>query len=446
MGAGMWRYYIALAVRSSSRSKALTTLVIVLMSFGVAACMVCYAVLRVTTGDPIPDRSARLYVPQVDNFGPTRNSNGEPPDLLSYLDATHLWQARQASRQTLVYPAKWGVESNDPLVPPLLLSGDAVTADFFGMFDAPFRFGTGWSAADDGQHAPVVVISPALNQRLFAGQNSVGKMIRVDGHAMRITGVLDSWNPKPRYFDVAASGRNSAFDDAGQIYVPFTLAVDLKKASPTWYCSASGVDPEVANWSGFLHSECVWISAWVELPTAAAARRYAGFLRNYASEQQRAGRLAWGPNTRLRNLMDWLAFERVAPESSTLSMTVSASFLVIALVNVIGLMLARFMRRAAEIGIRRALGASRSTIYRQFLTEAATIGLAGGLLATALTSLGLWCLGWIFEPGITRLVHLDASLVVWTVLLAIGTTLVSSFYPTWRAARVEPARQINING
>src|SRR5580658_4677992 len=99
MGDGMWRYYVALAVRSSSRSKALTTLVIVLMSFGVAACMVCYAVFRVTTGDPIPARSARLYVPQVDNFGPTKNSNGEPPDLLSYLDATTLWQARWASRQ-----------------------------------------------------------------------------------------------------------------------------------------------------------------------------------------------------------------------------------------------------------------------------------------------------------------------------------------------------------
>jgi putative ABC transport system permease protein len=442
----MWRYYVALAVRSSSRSKALTTLVIVLMSFGVAACMVCYAVFRVTTGDPIPARSARLYVPQVDNFGPTKNSNGEPPDLLSYLDATTLWQARWASRQTLVYPAKWGVESNNPWVPPLLMAGDAVTADFFGMFDAPFQFGTGWSAADDAQHATVVVISPALNQRLFGGKNSVGRTIRVDGHALRITGVLDRWNPKPRFFDVASNGRYSAFDDAGQIYVPFTLAVDLKKAAPTWYCSANGINPDVASWNSFLHSECVWISLWVELPTAADAKRYTGFLRNYASEQQRAGRFAWSPNTRLRNLMDWLAFERVVPESSSLSMAVSSSFLVIALVNVIGLMLARFMQRAAEIGVRRALGASRWTLYRQFLTEAATIGLAGGLCAIALTSLGLWSLGWLFEPGIAHLVHVDASLVGGTVLLAIGTTLVSSLYPTWRAARVQPAWQIKING
>jgi putative ABC transport system permease protein len=442
----MWKYHVALAVHSSSRSKALTALVIVLIAFGVAACMVCYAVFRVATGNPIPARSARLYVPQIDNFGPTKNSNGEPPDLLSYLDATTLWQAHWASRQTLVYPTKWGVESNNPLIPPLLLAGDAVTADFFGMFDVPFQFGTGWSAADDAQHATVVVISPALNQRLFGGKNSVGRTIRVGGHALRITGVLDRWNPKPRFFDVASSGRYSAFDDAGQLYVPFTLAVDLKRASATWYCSANGIDPEVASWDRFLHSECAWISLWVELPTTAHAQRYADLLRNYASEQQRLGRFTWSPNTRLRNLMDWLALERVVPESSTLAMAISSSFLVIALVNVIGLMLARFMRRAAEIGVRRALGASRWSIYRQFLTEAATIGLAGGLFATALTALGLWSLGWLFEPGIARLVHVDASLVAWTVLLAIGTTLMSSLYPTWRATRVQPAWQIKLNG
>jgi putative ABC transport system permease protein len=290
------------------------------------------------------------------------------------------------------------------------------------------------------------VISRALNQRLFGGQNSVGRTIRVDGLTLRITGVLDTWNPKPRFFDVASLGRNSAFDDAGQVYVPFNLAVDLKRVSPTWYCSANGINPDVAGWNSFLHSECVWISVWVELPTRADAQRYAGFLRNYAREQQRAGRFAWNPDTRLRTLMDWLAVEGVVPQSATLSMGVSASFLVVALVNVIGLMLARFMRRAAEIGVRRALGASRGAIYRQFLTEAATIGLAGGLFAIALTLLGLWSVGWLFEPGIARLVRVDASIVAGTVLLAIGTTLASSLYPTWRAARVQPAWQIKING
>lgn len=126
-------------------------------------------------------------------------------------------------------------------------------------------------------------------------------------------------------------------------------------------------------------------------------------------------------------------------------MLVSASFLLIVLVNVVGLMLARFMRRAPEIGIRRALGASRAAIYRQFLIEGAAMGFVGGLVGVALTLLGLWGAGRLFEPKIARLVHADASLIVLTVLLAVAATVASAVYPTWRAAQIQPAWQIKIN-
>ena len=82
----MLRYYIALALRSSARSKALTALVIVLLAFGVSACMVSYAVFRATTSDPLPGKSSRLYVPQIDNWGPSDYLQGEPPNALSYMD------------------------------------------------------------------------------------------------------------------------------------------------------------------------------------------------------------------------------------------------------------------------------------------------------------------------------------------------------------------------
>jgi putative ABC transport system permease protein len=108
-------------------------------------------------------------------------------------------------------------------------------------------------------------------------------------------------------------------------------------------------------------------------------------------------------------------------------------------------MLARFMRRAPEIGIRRALGASRASVYRQFLIEGASVGFVGGLVGVALTMLGLWGIGGLFEPSIARLVHIDASLVGLTVLLSIAATVVSALYPTWRAAQTEPAWQIKIN-
>jgi putative ABC transport system permease protein len=284
-----------------------------------------------------------------------------------------------------------------------------------------------------------------LNETLFGGQNSVGQEIRLDGQLFRIGGVLEEWNPRPRFFDAGSHGTVYAFDDAGDIYIPFARATDMKKDSTVVYCPTASWRLDESNWDAYLHSECDRIDAWVELATPANADRYREYLRNYAGEQQRLGRFSWPPNIRLRNLTDSMVYWDVTPTASTLSMLVSASFLLIVLVNVVGLMLARFMRRAPEIGIRRALGASRVAIYWQFLIEAATMGFVGGLLGVALTLLGVWGAGELFEPNIARLVHADTSLIALTVLLAMAATVVSALYPTWRAAQTQPAWQIKIN-
>ena len=441
----MWGYYVVLACRSSVRSKALTALVIVLLGFAVSACMVSYAVFRATTSDPLPAKSSRLYVPQIDNDGPSYNDRGEPIDTLSYIDAMALWRIRKVSRLTLLYATTWQVESDNSSVPAMSLGGDAVTADFFSMFNVPFRFGGGWTADDDARHATVAVISRHLNETLFGGQNSVGQEIRLDGQLFRIAGVLRDWNPRPRFFDAGSHGFAYKYEDAGDIYIPFARATDMHKDSLDVYCPTASWQSDTSHWDAYLHSECDRIDAWVELATPADADRYREYLRHYASEQQRLGRFSWAPNIRLRNLTDWLVYMQVTPRASSLSMLVSASFLLIVLVNVVGLMLARFMRRAPEIGIRRALGASRAAIYRQFLIEAATMGFVGGLLGVALTLLGVWGAGGLFAPNIARLVHADASLIALTVLLAIAATVVSALYPTWRAAQTQPAWQIKIN-
>ena len=96
--------------------------------------------------------------------------------------------------------------------------------------------------------------------------------------------------------------------------------------------------------------------------------------------------------------------------------------------------------------MRRAPGASRGAIYRQFLIEAAAIELAGGTLGLLLTAAGMAGIGLVFEPQIAALAQLDMSLVVSTVLLAIATTLIAALYPTWRAAQLQPAWQLKSNG
>lgn len=437
-------YYLDLALRSCRRSKALTALVIVLMGSGVATCMVTYAVFRATSADPIPSKSSQLFVPQIDNFGPANNNDGEPSDLLSYTDAMALLRAHQAKRQTLLYTTRLAVVPGDPQRQPFSQSADAVTSDFFAMFDAPFRHGSGWGAADDGRGAAVAVINRSINQQLFGGGNSVGREISLNTYLYRIVGVLDDWQPRPRIFDHASAW--DAFGKPVQIFIPFRRAVDLQEAPGTTICGVRKDDPTVPDWTSFLHSECTWVAAWVELPTRAGASRYLNYLHNHAAEQQRIGRFGWGPNVRLRSLRQWMEVERVVPKASTLSLTVALSFLVVCLVNVVGLMLARFMRRAPEIGVRRALGASRGAIYRQFLIEAAAMGLAGGTLGLLLTAVGMAGIARVFEPQIAALAHLDTSLVVSTVLLAVATTLIAALYPTWRAAQVQPAWQLKSNG
>jgi len=121
---------------------------------------------------------------------------------------------------------------------------------------------------------------------------------------------------------------------------------------------------------------------------------------------------------------------------------VSFSFLFVCLLNAMGLLLAKIMARSGEIGVRRALGANRRAVFVQCLIEAGVIGFAGGLLGLMLTLLGLLGLRTVLSENIARLTHLDLSDVGIALGLAVISTILAGLYPTWRAARVQPAWQL----
>ncbi len=168
--------------------------------------------------------------------------------------------------------------------------------------------------------------------------------------------------------------------------MPFTRALDLQMR--TGGRNSCRGKLTFTTWDGWLQSNCVWITPWVELDSAAEVARYRRFLDNYAADQQRAGRFNWAPNVRLRDVAQWLDHQQVVPPESRISLIVAVAFFAICLVNTIGLLLAKFLRRAGEIGVRRALGATRREIYAQYLIEAGTVGLAGGVLGLLLTAAG----------------------------------------------------------
>ena len=89
-------------------------------------------------------------------------------------------------------------------------------------------------------------------------------------------------------------------------------------------------------------------------------------------------------NNRLYDVGQWLDRNEVVQRDNRVLIGIALLFLGVCLVNVVGLLLAKFLNAAPLTGLRRALGASRRDIVRQHMTEVLLIGLAGGLLGLLL--------------------------------------------------------------
>ena len=439
----MFGYYLDLAWHSLRRSPGLTALMVLAIGFGVGASMTTYAVFRAVSGDPIPWKSSRLFVPQIDAWGPRSHRDGsiEPPDALTYTDAMALIRDHRARLQSALYVIAPSVVPGGAGKHPLNVSGHAVYSEFFPMVDAPFAFGSGWSVDDDHRRSAVAVISSKLNGKLFGGVNSVGRSINVEGKDYRVVGVLDAWNPQPVFYDVASSGGFSSGGD--DLFLPFEKAIEAGVVNDgRTNCTET---EDEAGFIGLQHSSCVWITYLAQLDDAGAVAAYREYLDGYARSQQAAGRFGWAPNNRLRDIPAWLDSEGVVPRDTQVSFVVALGLLVVCLVNTVGLLLAKFLRRSGEIGVRRALGASRRAIYAQFLTEAAIIGVAGGVLGLVLTGAGVLCVGWLLPKNIAGLARLDVPLLLLTLLVSVCAALLAGLYPTLRASQVQPAWQLKSN-
>jgi putative ABC transport system permease protein len=429
----MFGYYFDLALHSLQRNKVLTALMVLAIALGIGASMTTLTVLHVLSGDPLPGRSSTLYAPQIDprDMGDYR-PQGEPPDQVTWVDGMNLLQAKRADRQALMTGGSVAIQPAQSALEPFYETARYTTADFFPMFGVPFRYGHAWGASEDAASAAVVVISGRLNDKLFGGRDSSGQMLRVEGHALRIVGVLGDWRPNPHFYDL----RVKNYGGGEGVYLPLSTSQDLHLAhlggADCW--GSGGADATPA-------APCVWLQFWVQLDTAAKAAAYRQFLIHYSQEQKSLGRFQRPPNVRLRNLMQWLDYEQVVPGDVQLQTWLALGFLLVCLVNTVGLMLAKFLRRSAELGVRRALGASRRALFMQLLVESGVIGLAGGLGGLLLAYLGLWLVR--RQPAdYAPLAHLDGAMLLMTLLLAVGASLLAGVLPAWRACRIAPGLQL----
>jgi putative ABC transport system permease protein len=185
----------------------------------------------------------------------------------------------------------------------------------------------------------------------------------------------------------------------------------------------------------------VWIQYWVELGDAGKHADYRAYLERYARQQHDAGRFSHPADNRLSDVMTWLDRNHAVPADVRLQLWLALVFLGICLLNTVGLMLAKFMRHSGETGVRRALGASRRAIFAQHLVEAGMIGAAGGAAGLLLAWIGLWLVR--RQPAdYAGLAHMDGSMLLGTLVLALASSLLAGALPAWQAMRVPAALQL----
>lgn len=431
----MLGHELELALRSFRRNKVLTLLMVLAIALGIGAAMTTLTVYSILAADPLPGRSQNLYIVHLDPQEMVDYVPGEEPqDQLTRFDAEALLREKRADRQAMMTGGWVAIEPEKANAQPFRSETRYTSADFFAMFGTPFVSGGGWSAADDESRARVAVISQALAQQLFGAADAVGRFARIGGADFRIVGVMAPWRPVPHFYDLYygkyAPGEN--------VFLPFSTSRDLKlERDGTLNCWGTQTSKDLTS----PEASCVWIQYWVQLDNADKVAAYRRYLDDYSAAQKSAGRYQRPPNARLYNVMQYLREQSVVPEDVRLQVWLAFGFLGVCLLNTVGLLLAKCLRRSPEIGVRRALGASRPRIFLQFLVEAGVIGLAGGALGLVVTLLGLWGVrhnGEAFAP----VVQLDLAMLGTNFGLALIASLAAGLLPAWRACEVTPALQL----
>lgn len=424
----MLRHYIELALRNLRRRPWLNVLVMLSLGVGIGASMVTLCLLNVLAGDPIPGKSSRLY--RV-NLPTPAESRGNLDYAEARALATHSKDVEHvvlSSMALATVSAQSGANAEQAFL-------RLTSRGFFSLFDVPLIAGSPWNAENDQQGSPVAVVSKALAVRSFAApQQALGAIIQVAGQPFRVIGVLDDWRPVPRFYGLD----RGAYLPADDVYIPLGAARLLgPDAFIGFTCPPQTAMPAP---SILPDTDCLWLSMWVQLNDAPSVARYERMLHAFRDEHPLPANGSDDAQAWLLDVHDVLQRADVVPGTVWLYTWLAQGLLLLAIISGAGVLLASFLARRTEIGIRRALGATRATVIAQYLCESTVVAAGGGLLGLGLT---LLCMTWInsLPLGYADAVHIAPDTLALLVALVLVSGMLSGLFPAWRASQIDPALQ-----
>jgi predicted permease len=313
-------------------------------------------------------------------------------------------------------------------------AGRFVSGNFFEVLGVPPLTGRLLSAQDDRLDAPagsaVAVISHRFWLRQFGGGvEALGQLIRIDAVPFVIVGIA-----APGFDDIVV-GRPADF------FIPMASEPLLRRnsllrsAPSAWLGVVGRLKPDVTSDAGQANLEPIFArfmaDVAAEVPDAEARQR---LLAQRLFVQSASNGVSDVRRDFSRPLL--------------LLMGAVTLVLLIACANVVNLLLARGVTRRREIALRLAIGASRSRLIRQLLTESALLGAAGAAAGLLVAVMGApLTLSLLLQGGtpIDLDVAPDARLLLFTASVTIGASLLAGVFPALRTARADitPAFQAN---
>ena len=390
---------IRYAARTLRRSPGFAATAIAALALGIGANTAIFTVINTVLLQPLaypdPDRLVRLELSSPQGTG----------DITS-IPKFNVWR-----EQTQVFQDVAAYDQGGPGINltggdrPEQLKGIHVSSGFFQVFGARLVAGRAFTADEDRPGGPpVAVLSGGLWKRRFGGDpNLVGKSIDLGGEPYTVTGILD-----PKF----------ASDPPAEIYLPL-------KADPTSTDQAH------------------FLSAAARMKPGATLQQAKAAMNLAADEYKRRFPGMLGPHDGFtaEPLRDTVVGDA---RKSLLILLGAVSFvLLISCANVANLLLARATIRRREVAIRAAIGAGRSRLIRQLLTESVLLSLSGGMLGLGLGYLGVRGLLLINPGNIPRIgehgseVSLDWRVLVFTLGVSLITGIVFGLIPALSASRTD---------